>query len=261
MATSHPSAHRICDYEGSAYRTEFWEGRGREYEDAVERLALRALLPPTGGRLAELGAGYGRLADLYAGYQQVILVDYARSQLLQARARLGHDPRFLFVVADVYNLPLADASLDVAVTVRLLHHLEGLGAALAEIARALRPGGTYVLEYANKRHLKAILRYLLRRQRVSPFSREPYEFVPLNFDFHPAYVADHLRQAGFAIESTRAVSLFRLEVLKRLLGHRVLTALESFLQRPLAPLAVTPSIFVRATKATSSSAQAGSSST
>ena len=29
----------ICNYEGSAYRTEFW-GQGRDYEDAVERAAL-----------------------------------------------------------------------------------------------------------------------------------------------------------------------------------------------------------------------------
>ena len=33
------AARPICDYEGSAYRTEFW-GQGREYEDAVERVAF-----------------------------------------------------------------------------------------------------------------------------------------------------------------------------------------------------------------------------
>jgi len=30
----------VIDYEGSGYRTDFWEGQGREYEDAVERLTL-----------------------------------------------------------------------------------------------------------------------------------------------------------------------------------------------------------------------------
>ena len=38
----------ICDYEGSNYRTEFWEGKGRNYEDQVERIALRRLLPKHG---------------------------------------------------------------------------------------------------------------------------------------------------------------------------------------------------------------------
>ncbi len=246
VATSRSSARRICDYEGSDYRTRFWEGRGREYEDAVERLALRALLPPRGERLADVGAGYGRLVDLYRGYQQVILVDYARSQLLDARERLGDDPRFIFVAASAYHLPLADHALDAVVTVRLLHHLDDLGAAFGELARVLRPGGTYVLEHANKRHLKAILRYMLRRQKANPFDQTPYEFVPLNFDFHPAYVLRHLREAGFTIQARRAVSLFRLGALKRVLGPRVLTALESPLQSLLGPLAVSPSVFVGA---------------
>ena len=52
---------RICDYEGSNYRTEFWEGRGRDYEDRVERIAVRRLLRGGGRRLLEVGAGFGRL--------------------------------------------------------------------------------------------------------------------------------------------------------------------------------------------------------
>ena len=36
-----PGAPPVIDYEGSAYRTDFWEGQGRNYEDAAERLALR----------------------------------------------------------------------------------------------------------------------------------------------------------------------------------------------------------------------------
>ena len=80
---------------------------------------------------------------------------------------------------------------------RVLHHLSDVPAALRAIAKALRPGGTYVLEYANKRNLKAIARYLSRRQSWSPFDAEPYEFTKLNFDFHPAWMARELAQAGF----------------------------------------------------------------
>ena len=79
----------ICDYEGSTYRTDFWEGRGREYEDLAERIALGRLLPPDGARLVEIGAGFGRLVDLYDGYQEVVLLDYSKSMLRQAQERLG----------------------------------------------------------------------------------------------------------------------------------------------------------------------------
>jgi len=79
----------VCDYEGSRYRTEFWEGQGRDYEDLTERVALRALLPPRGKRIAHLGAGFGRMTGELGGYDQVIVLDYSRTMLREAQAHLG----------------------------------------------------------------------------------------------------------------------------------------------------------------------------
>ncbi len=241
-----PETPPLCDYEGSRYRTEFWEGQGREYEDATERIALRQLLPASSERMVELGAGFGRLTDLYANYHQVILLDYSRSMLEEAQQRLGDDPRFVYVVANIYNLPFADAAFDMVVMVRVIHHLTQPPLALQEIRRILVGGGHFVLEYANKRNLKAILRYLLHRGGPNPFSREPWEFVPLNFDFHPRYMEAHLQQTGFSVEKTRSVSIFRLPMLKRAIPARFLATLDGLLQEPTAPLRLGPSIFVHA---------------
>ncbi len=237
----------ICNYEGSRYRADFWEGRGREYEDAAERIALSRLLPTSGRRLVEIGAGYGRLADLYGGYERVFLLDYARSQLREAQRLSGSDPHFTYVLADLYNLPFNDRTIDVAVTVRVLHHVADIPAAFSEIHRILARQGTYVLEYANKRNLKAVLRHLARRQTDNPFSQEPYEFVELNFNFHPAYMDGHLHRAGFADGKELAVSHFRLPLLKRLVPPALLARLDGLLQEPAARWRLTPSIFVRAT--------------
>jgi len=238
----------ICDYEGSSYRSDFWVGKGREYEDRVERIALRKLLPPTGERLVEIGAGFGRLAELYNGYRQVFLVDYAKSQLRQAQESLGHDRRFVFVAADLYRQPFSAGYFDTTVTVRVLHHVQDLTAAFTEIARVLNSQGTYVFEYANKRHLRAIMRYALGMGRLgeNPFSPAPYEFVPLNFDFHPSYMNDCLGKAGLEIETELSVSLFRLGILKRFLGAGTLSSLDGLLQGVTAQLHLTPSQFVRA---------------
>ena len=238
----------ICDYEGSQYQREFWVPE-RAYEDAVERLALRALLPAKGNRILEIGAGYGRLADLYTGYNQIFLLDYARTQMEQAREFLkGRDrdrdrPGVTYVVGDLYNLPFNDSFFDTVVTVRVLHHIAGIPSAFAEVARTLTAGGAYILEYANKRNVKAVLRYLLRRQ-PSPFTREPWEFVKLNFDFHPAYMADQLRTAGFVIHRQRAASLFRVGFLKRSVPTRLLAGLDGWLQAPLGGLKPAPSVFL-----------------
>jgi len=237
--------HVICDYEGTSYRARFWDGQGREYEDLAERIALRRLLPPRGRRLLEIGAGFGRLASLYDGYDQVVLLDYAKSGLREAQAQLGHSQRFLYVAADLYRLPLAARTCDTVVTVRVLHHLVDVPAALREIAAVLRPGGTYVLEYANKRNIKAIARYLLHRQQWSPFDAEPYEFAELNFDFHPAWMAKVLLQAGFSVDAGLAVSHFRHELAKRLISPHALATVDGLLQGIGATWKLSPSIFLR----------------
>jgi len=237
---------KICDYEGSSYCTEFWEGQGREYEDLAERIALRKLLPPAGACLLDIGAGFGRLADLYDGYQQVVLLDYSKSMLRQAQDRLGREGRYIYIAADLYVLPFIDSLFDTTVTVRVLHHVQNIPAALQEVQRVLKRGGVHVLEYANKRHLKAILRYLLGRQKWNPFAPEPYEFVELNYDFHPAWMEARLREAGFAIGRELAVSSLRLPLLKCLISPRPLAALDGLLQGPTACLKLAPSVFVRA---------------
>jgi ubiquinone/menaquinone biosynthesis C-methylase UbiE len=235
---------RVIDYEGSKYSTEFWTPE-REYEDRAERMALRALLPPRGGRLIDVGAGAGRLGGLYLGFDEIVLMDYARSTLIEARQRWGHDRRFSFVAADVYRLPFVDAAFDAVVMVRVMHHLVDVPRALGQIASVMRSGGAFVVEFANKRNLKAMLRYALRRQAWSPYQREPVEFVELNFDFHPRWMREQIEEAGFEIRDRRSVSFFRLGPLKRLFGAKRLASIDGVLQRPLAPLAISPSQFVK----------------
>jgi len=245
------ATHRLCDYEGSAYRTDFWEDQGRDYEDRVERLALRSLLPPSGRRLVDIGAGFGRLATIYKGYDHVILLDYSRSQLEYARQQLG-DERFTYVAADIYNLPLATNAVDTAVMVRVLHHLADVPLVLQQVKRVTRDEGIFVLEFANKRHLKNIVRYLLGRgvnpcaAYSRPFDRHPYEFADLHYDFHPAWVAHRLQEAGFEIERRLSVSNLRSALLKRVFPISLLLKMEGVLQRGVAPLALGPSIFLRA---------------
>ncbi len=236
----------ICDYEGSNYREEFWEKGNRSYEDLAERIALRRLLPSEGELLMEIGAGFGRLADLYSGYRQVVLLDYARSMLEDARRFWGHDRRFVFVAANLYHLPFAPGSFQAIVMVRVLHHVQDVPTAMAQVRRSLSDDGVFVLEHANKRNLKAIARYLLGRQKWNPFDREPVEFVPLNYDFHPAWVRERLAEAGFAVRDSLAVSHFRHRLLKQHFSPRLLARADGAVQRIGALWNLTPSLFLRA---------------
>lgn len=239
----------VCDYEGSDYQTRFWEKGGREYEDLCEAIALRRLLPPQGRLLLELGAGAGRNTPRYGGFERVVLLDYSRTQLKQAQERLGRSDRYIYVAADIYRLPFIDDIFDGATMIRVLHHMADAPAALRQIYQVIQPGGIFILEYANKRNFKAILRYLLRRQSWSPMSLDPVEFAPLNFDFHPQAIRQWMGSIGFKRERVLTVSHFRVNLLKRMIPARILAWLDSLIQWTGALGQVSPSVFIRASKA------------
>ncbi len=236
----------VCDYEGSQYQSTFWEQGERAYEDQTEARALRALLPPNGKLMLEIGAGAGRNTPRYTGFERVVLLDYSRTQLQQAQERLGRSDRYLYVAADVYRLPFAPGLFDAATMIRVIHHLAEAPTALRQIREVLQTGGTFILEFANKQHLKAIARWVLGHQTWSPFDPQPVEFVKLNFDFHPRTILDWLAGAQFQPQQVRALSYFRVGLLKRLAPTGVLVALDSLLQPTGQWFQFSPSVFVRA---------------
>ena len=242
MTTSQPP---ICDYEGSDYQTRFWEQGGRAYEDRAEAIALQRLLPKGGELLLELGAGAGRNTSRYIGFKQVVLLDFSLTQLQQAMERMGRNQRYIYVAADIYKLPFVDGLFDASTMIRTLHHMADPRAALNQVRRSMQPGAIFILEYANKQNMKAILRYLIRRQAWSPFSKQSVEFEKLNFDFHPKTVSGWLNETGFHLQSQLAVSYFRLGVLKRNLPINLLTRLEAWLQPTGNWCQLSPSVFTR----------------
>ncbi|MBI2757809.1 MAG: class I SAM-dependent methyltransferase [Chloroflexi bacterium] len=236
----------VCDYEGSDYQSSFWDKGGREYEDRVEAIALKRLLPKSGRLMLELGAGAGRNTPRYLGFERVVLLDYSRTQLEQAQQRLGQSDKYIYVAADAYRLPFVDGLFDAATMIRVLHHMSDAPKALGQVRNVLGPGGTFILEFANKQNLKSILRYWLGRQKWSPFALEPVEFVELNFDFHPRAVKNWLKALGFAVEKTLAVSHFRAGFFKRIIPTSMLVFFDSLFQWTGALFQLTPSVFVKA---------------
>jgi ubiquinone/menaquinone biosynthesis C-methylase UbiE len=234
----------ICDYENSDYQRTFWDSGTRRYEDLSEARAIARLMPRQGRLLLELGAGAGRNSLRYAGFEKLVLLDYSRTQLQQARERLGDTGRFLYVAADVYNIPFAAGLFDAATMIRTLHHLAEPSAALKEVSRVLAPQSTFLLEFANKRNLKAILRFLLGRQSWNPFLPEAVEYLPLNFDFHPRAVRGWLTENGFRILNQATVSHFRISLLKKAIPAETLSYLDYLMGFTGNLWQFSPSVFV-----------------
>jgi SAM-dependent methyltransferase len=111
-------------------------------------------LPEGGGRaLLDLGCNWGRwtIAATRRGYTAVGLdpqLHAVRAARRVAR-QLGVPARF--VVADARYIPFVDGTFDASFSYSVLQHLpkEDVAAALREVKRVLRPGGTTLIQMPN----------------------------------------------------------------------------------------------------------------
>ncbi len=117
-------------------------------EEQVEAAMLRSL---GGGRidmLVDIGTGTGRMLELFGPQAgQAIGIDRSSEMLRLARAKLtegGLDHAELRQ-ADIHALPIDAAVADAAVLHHVLHFVQHPGAAIAEAARVLRPGGRLLI--------------------------------------------------------------------------------------------------------------------
>lgn len=117
-----------------------------EWDDLRTRLfgadfTARALLGllPRNWTVADLGCGTGNASELLAPHVEgIVAVDQSEPMLEAARQRLSGRRNVRFAAGQLDRLPLADASVDAAVCVLVLHHVQEPRAALKEMRRVLR---------------------------------------------------------------------------------------------------------------------------
>ena len=124
------------------------EMRALDLPAASVEAALLSLVPEQAGRLLDIGTGTGRILELLAPrMSQGVGVDASKAMLALARSRLAREGlnHCSVRLADMYRLPLADASFDTIVMQMVLHYAEDPPGVLAEVARVLRPGGRLIV--------------------------------------------------------------------------------------------------------------------
>lgn len=162
----------------------------------------QALVAGARGRVLDIGCGTGRNLPLYPPGAEVVGADVRLELLLAARRRASHHP---LVVARAEALPFADGAFDTVVSGLVFCSVPEPGRGLAEVRRALRPGGSLrMLEHVRSRH------------RVMAWWQDAIQplWTLVSGGCHPNRDTEAtVRSAGFAIErvgrrSRRNVRLF-----------------------------------------------------
>lgn len=116
----------------------------RRHEVVYQRLAQRCV----DRDVLEAGCGEGYGADLIADVaRRVVAVDYDEAAVAHVRGRY---PRVDVMQANLAELPLPDASMDVVVNFQVIEHLWDQGQFVRECARVLRPAGLLMMSTPNR---------------------------------------------------------------------------------------------------------------
>ncbi|WP_144208284.1 class I SAM-dependent methyltransferase [Mycobacterium tilburgii] len=116
----------------------------RRHQVVYQRLATHCV----GRDVLEAGCGEGYGADLIAeSARRVVAVDYDEAAMAHVRGRY---PRVEVLQANLAELPLPGASMDVVVNFQVIEHLWDQTQFVKECARVLRPSGLLLMSTPNR---------------------------------------------------------------------------------------------------------------
>ncbi|RKN51238.1 class I SAM-dependent methyltransferase [Micromonospora endolithica] len=155
-------------------------------------------LPP-GARVLEIGCGPGygtRLILERFGAAHVDALDLDPAMIARARRRLaGYGDRVRLQTGDAVDLRASvdatDPSYDAVFDFAIVHHIPAWRAAIAEIARVLRPGGRFYFDEVTARALsRPTYRALFDHPRDDRFTAEEFR---AELHRHSLHVGDQWR--------------------------------------------------------------------
>ncbi|NOX63628.1 MAG: methyltransferase domain-containing protein [Chloroflexi bacterium] len=159
-----------------AWYEAYWAAK----DDNVDHSRLDLMLPyiQPGQRVFQLDGGPGMLAERMVNERgaQVVMTDLTEEATRRAQAK-GLNASRLYIAEQ--DIPYPDASFDAVVSDSAIEHHFDPARSFDELARILKPGGTFVLCLPNIAHWRC--RWWLLRGRFPYVRATPTDFTHLRF--------------------------------------------------------------------------------
>lgn len=169
-------ARRTVDRFGAEWNQ--WDSLGPHYEwQFLEWIAPNTRETFRGKVVLEGGCGKGRHSVLSAqfGAKDVIAVDLGSA--VEAAYRNTRGLQNVHVVqADLFHLPIADGSVDMAFSLGVIHHTPDPRGCFLELVRKVRPGGR-VIAWVYGRENNGWIVHVVSPIRAALTSRLPHEWI------------------------------------------------------------------------------------
>lgn len=168
--------------------------------------SFNALRPGPGDTILDIGGGNGlltaELARAVGPTGRVIGVDPSRDMRQSALVRCREFEWVDIVEGSASQLPVADQSIDKAVSVQVFEYLSDVPRAVEEVRRTLKPGGALVI---GDIHFDSLIWFSNSPERMARMVKAwDNHFVDRTV---PATLPPILRQGGFSVESIEPVTI------------------------------------------------------
>lgn len=215
-----PPFPEIADIETSSdeYASRFSGEVGEWFLKVQEEATLEMLAPFKGAKILDVGGGHGQLTAplIREGYQVTVL---GSSEVCKHRIQdYLEDPRCSFKVGNILELPFDDRDFDVAISYRLLSHVNKWQDFLVELTRVAEEA--VIIDYPEQRSFNALTPYLYNYKQNIEGNTRQYTV------FHESELMKVIRSNEFVRDSKFAEFFVPMVLHRKLNSRRISSTIE-----------------------------------
>ncbi len=201
------------------YAKRFSGDAGAFFLECQKAAVMNLLAAPFGTTILDVGGGHGQLTPFLAEAGYEVTVAGSSNACYSRLTARSYGSRVNYVTSDLLNLPFADQSFDLVISVRLISHIQSWPFLIEEFCRVAR--NAVIIDYPSTVGMNALTPLLFGLKKHIEKNTRTYS------SFSRSELAREFDKNAFDITNTRAQFFLPMVVHRALGGPRYLQFLES----------------------------------